>query len=77
MEKVKNAIINIFDNDQSVHRPSGSLECALIWAEHDCKNGRASSAKVHRSFHIRPQEEFPYYSYDIEPIDGVSVTVYQ
>ena len=76
LEKVKNAIINIFDNDQSVHRPSGSLECTLIWAEHDCKNGRASSAKVHRSFHIRPQEEFPYYSYDIEPIDGVSVTVY-
>lgn len=76
LEKIKNSIINIFDNDFSIHRPSGSMECTLIWAEHDCKNGRTSSANVHRSFHIHPQEEFPYFSHDIEPIDGVSVTVY-
>lgn len=75
LDKIKNAIVHMFDNDYSVNRPSGSMECTLIWAEHDCYNGRTSSANVHRSFHIESMEEYPYFSYNIEPIDGVTVTV--
>lgn len=75
-EKIKQAIIHLFDNDASEHRPSGSMDCALIWAEHNCKNGVASSAKVHRSFNIRSKDEYPYYEYNITPIQGVKVEVY-
>ena len=76
LEKVKDAMIHIFDNDASSFRPSGSMECTLIWAEHSSKNGSASSAKVHRSFGIQPKNEFPYFEHDIQPISGVNVTVY-
>lgn len=75
-EKIKQAIIHLFDNDASYHRPSGSMECAMIWAEHNCKNGVVSSAKVHRSFNIRAKDEYPYYEYNITPIQGVKVEVY-
>ena len=75
-EKIKQAMINLLDNDASAARPSGSMDCALIWAEHNCKNGVVSSAKVHRSFNILAKDEYPYYEYNITPIQGVKVEVY-
>ena len=75
-EKIKQAIIHLFNNDASQSRPSGSMDCALIWAEHNCKNGVASSAKVHRSFNIRAKDEYPYFEHDITQTPGIKVTVY-
>ena len=75
-EKIKDAIIHMFDNDASSFRPSGSMECTLIWAEHSCQSGVMSSAKVHRSFGIKTCEDFPYFKYDISEIPGVTVNVY-
>lgn len=76
-EKIKNAILHLFDNDASAARPSGSMDVALIWAEHRSKNGVMSSAKVHRSFGIKPCDSYPYYTYDIQGIDGINVQVYE
>ena len=76
VEKIKQAMINLLENDSSSIRPSGSMECTLIWAEHNCQNGVASSAKVHRSFGIKPCDDFPYFTYDISDIPGVDVSVY-
>lgn len=52
-EKIKNAILHIFDNDASSARPEGSMEVVkLYWWKHNSKSGQYSAAKVHRSVKI-------------------------
>ncbi len=52
-EKIKNAILHIFDNDASSARPEGSMEVVkLYWWRHNSKIGQYSAAKVHRSVKI-------------------------
>ena len=48
-EKVKDALITLFENDASSARPEGSMEVVrLYWWKHNCKSGQYPSAKVHR-----------------------------
>jgi len=50
---IKQALINLFQNDASSARPEGSMEVYRVyWWEHNCKNGQYSSAKVHSSLKI-------------------------
>ena len=52
-QKIKQAILHIFENDASSARPEGSMEVIqLYWWEHSSKSGQYSSAKVHRSLHV-------------------------
>ncbi|MDR0568928.1 MAG: type I-C CRISPR-associated protein Cas7/Csd2 [Spirochaetaceae bacterium] len=52
-QKIKRALLHIFDNDASAARPEGSMEVVqLCWWEHSSKSGQYSSAKVHQSLHI-------------------------
>src|SRR3989304_5756886 len=47
----------LFDNDESSARPAGSMEViAVIWWKHNCNNGQYSSAVVHRSLSVAPQD---------------------
>ena len=56
-QKIKQALLHIFDNDASSARPEGSMEVIkLYWWEHSSKSGQYSSAKVHGSLHISPKE---------------------
>lgn len=56
-EKIKNAILHIFDNDASSARPEGSMEVVkLYWWKHTSKAGQYSAAKVHRSVRICKKE---------------------
>ena len=56
-EKIKNAILHIFDNDASSARPEGSMEVVkLFWWKHNSKSGQYSAAKVHRSVKISKKE---------------------
>lgn len=56
-EKIKNAILHIFDNDASSARPEGSMEVIkLFWWKHDSKIGQYSSAKVHHTLEITKKE---------------------
>lgn len=49
-QKIKQALINLFDNDSSAARPDGSMVIEkLFWFEHNSKSGQYPSAKVHRS----------------------------
>ena len=49
-EKVKQALITLFENDASSARPEGSVEMArFYWICHNNKTGCASAAKVHNS----------------------------
>ncbi|MBQ8305762.1 MAG: type I-C CRISPR-associated protein Cas7/Csd2 [Blautia sp.] len=52
-EVIKEALRTLFINDASSARPDGTMEMVrLYWFEHDCKDGRYSTAKVHRSVKI-------------------------
>lgn len=76
VEKLKQAMIRLLDNDASTMRPSGSMDSKLFWMTHDSKLGAVSSAKAHASLNIRPTETFPYFTYDPDKIPGMSLEIY-
>lgn len=52
-EKIKAALIKLFEGDASSARPEGSMQVLkLIWWEHNSKAGKYSSAKVHGSLKV-------------------------
>ena len=64
-EKLKKAILKLFENDESSARPGGSMEVIkVIWWTHTDKI--ISSAKVHRSLKVNNDG-----TYTLTPIDGV------
>ena len=78
-EKIKEALITLFENDASSARPDGSMAVEKVyWWEHPTKMGKASSAKVHRSVKVekipeidRPRS-FDDYKITIEPLEGIN-----
>ncbi len=78
-EKIKQALMTLFENDSSSARPEGSMEvCRLYWWKHDCKTPKNSSAKVRRSLHINLKDGVKkptsFYDYDItlDELEGVT-----
>lgn len=52
-EKIKEALVTLFENDESSARPAGSMEVLdVVWFTHNSKSGQYSSAKVHRSVSV-------------------------
>lgn len=83
-EKIKLALISLFENDASAARPEGSMEVIeVIWWQHNCKSGQYSSAKVHRSLKIErknpdePAKSPDDYEITIEPLNGLQVERYE
>ncbi|MGG4495619.1 type I-C CRISPR-associated protein Cas7/Csd2 [Brevibacillus reuszeri] len=79
-EKMKNALVTLFENDASAARPEGSMEVHMVyWWEHNSKLGQYSSAKVHRSVMVeRIVEEpksFEDYKFAIQPLEGLNVEI--
>lgn len=76
-EKIKEALITLFENDASSARPEGSLEVhKVFWWEHDSKLGQYSSAKVHRSLKVEMPEgakSFDDVTVSIESLEGLKV----
>lgn len=82
-EKIKEALMTLFENDCSSARPEGSMEiCRLYWWKHDCKTPKNSSAKVHRSLKIKLKDgivkpsSFDDYEIELNKLDGVVPEVY-
>ncbi|MGK0550863.1 type I-C CRISPR-associated protein Cas7/Csd2 [Enterococcus faecalis] len=80
-EKIKEALMTLFENDASSARPDGSMAVEKVyWWEHPNKMGKASSAKVHRSVKIikRPEvdraKSVADYEITVEPIEGIKLT---
>lgn len=49
-EKIKAALVRLFEGDASSARPEGSMAVSqLIWWQHNAKAGQYSSAKVHQT----------------------------
>lgn len=54
---IKDCLRTLFLNDASSARPEGSMEVVkLYWWDHGCKDGKYSSAKVHRLVHVEPKD---------------------
>lgn len=79
-EKIKQALVTLFENDASSARPEGSMEVHKVyWWEHNSKLGQYSSAKVHRLVEIESNVEEPKsfedYSVTLRELDGLKVEV--
>lgn len=71
-EKIKQALITLFENDCSSARPDGSMAVEkVIWWEHNNKIGQYSSAKVHGSLAVRGKNDI-----EVKPLDGLRYTEY-
>lgn len=83
-EKIKHALISLFDNDASSARPDGSMEVVKVyWWKHNCYNGQYSTAKVQRTLQVHKKEgvETPQSIKDYEIVltnlEGLSPEVYE
>ncbi|MBI2918919.1 MAG: type I-C CRISPR-associated protein Cas7/Csd2 [Chloroflexi bacterium] len=56
-QAIKQVLPRLFENDASSARPEGSMEVLkVVWWQHNCPNGQASSAKVHRSLQVSAKD---------------------
>ncbi|EJP85728.1 type I-C CRISPR-associated protein Cas7/Csd2 [Bacillus mycoides] len=79
-EKIKNALVTLFENDASAARPEGSIEVHTVcWWEHNSKLGQYSSAKVHRLLDINRNIDEPKtiddYTILVHELDGLKVAI--
>ncbi|MED0963284.1 type I-C CRISPR-associated protein Cas7/Csd2 [Bacillus paramycoides] len=79
-EKIKNALVTLFENDASAARPEGSIEVRKVyWWEHNSKLGQYSSAKVHRLLDIKRNIDEPKtiddYTILVHELDGLKVAI--
>lgn len=73
-QKIKEALLSLFENDASSARPEGSLEVVkVIWWEHNSKLGQYSSAKVHRSVSVKA--DAGELDITVIPLEGLKVDV--
>jgi CRISPR-associated protein Csd2 len=83
-QKIKQALLHIFDNDASSARPEGSMEViALYWWEHSSKSGQYSSAKVHRSLYAGLKKDAAAkppsaddYEYTVTQLEGLTPEIH-
>ncbi len=79
-EKIKQALVTLFENDASSARPEGSMEVNKVyWWEHSSKLGQYSSAKVHRSLNVKANvdepKNFEDYTITLNDLEGLKVEV--
>lgn len=73
-QKIKEALLSLFENDASSARPEGSLEVIkVIWWEHNSKLGQYSSAKVHRSVSVKA--DAGELDITVAPLEGLKADV--
>ncbi|MMZ60103.1 hypothetical protein D1872_221760 [compost metagenome] len=78
--KIKQALVTLFENDASAARPDGSMEVHKVyWWEHSSKLGQYSSAKVHRSLSVKARVEEPKafddFSIELTELEGLRAEI--
>ena len=82
-EKIRQALLTLFENDASSARPDGSMEvCRLYWWQHDSKTPKFSSAKVHRSLQIKAKDgvvpkSIDDYEISVTPLENLVPKLYE
>ena len=76
-DKIHQALITLFKNDESTARPSGSINIQRVyWWKHNDKNGQYPSIKVFKTLEIKPKEEYPFFSVAENPLPNLTPEVY-
>lgn len=82
-EKIKQALLTLFENDTSSARPEGSMEvCRVYWWKHDSKMPHYSTAKIHRSLHVKEKDvetkpmSFSDYDVWVDELEGITPEMY-
>lgn len=77
-EKIKQALLTLFENDESSARPAGSMEvCGLYWWTHPGKTSKWTPAQVHRAVTIEKKQNvdrsrsFKDYTVCVAELDGL------
>lgn len=77
-EKIKQALLTLFDNDASNSRPNGSMTVAeLYWWEHKGKQSMCAPVKLFRSVELIPDDKYPYFKSELHPLEGIAPSVYK
>ena len=83
-EKIKQALLTLFENDTSSARPDGSMEvCRLYWWKHEGKTPKYSSAKVHRQLVVKLKDgvsrptSVDDYDVELNELDGLACEKYE
>lgn len=81
-ENIRKALTTLFENDSSSARPEGSMEvCKVFWWKHNSKSGQYSSAKVHRTLHVRPKTDAPKsiedYEIIVDELEGLEPEIFE
>ncbi|SES29992.1 type I-C CRISPR-associated protein Cas7/Csd2 [Salipaludibacillus aurantiacus] len=76
--KIKEALVTLFENDASSARPEGSMEIhKVLWWEHNSKLGQYSAAKVHRALEVSSTvsepRTFDDYTVNIKELEGLKL----
>lgn len=73
VEVFKEALLNVFRNDESSARPAGSMNVVkVIWWEHDCLNGQYPTRKIYKSVKVNPDTE----EITVEEISGLKTEIF-
>lgn len=83
-EKIKEALLTLFENDCSSARPDGSMEvCRLYWWKSCGKTPKYSSAKVHRQLSVKLKDGIDRpksvddYDITLNELEGLEVEKYE
>lgn len=77
-EKIKQALLTLFENDASASRPNGSMSvAALYWWVSKGKISHYAPIKIFNSVKINPIDKFPYYKTTLNTLDGITPEVYE
>lgn len=81
-QKLRRALIHIFNNDCSAARPAGSMELKrLFWWEHSCALGDYSPAKVFDTVRVKPLSPEPlcFGEYEVlhTPLPGLMPEIFE
>ncbi|MBJ8126604.1 type I CRISPR-associated protein Cas7 [Bacillus cereus] len=80
VEKIKNTLVTLFENDASAACPEGSIEVHKVcWWKHKSKIGQYASAKVHRLLEVNRNIDEPKtindYNILVNELDSLNVVI--
>ena len=73
---IKSVLPKLFENDASAARPEGSMRVLkVIWWQHNCASGQASSAKVHGSLAVSLDGSIKFVSNELKVAEDGTITI--
>jgi len=75
-QAIKIVLPKLFENDSSSARPEGSMRVLkVIWWQHNCPSGQASSAKVHGTLNVGEDGSFTFKSKDLDVLEDGTIQI--